>query len=85
MKKIIIIPLASKKMAKRSIDPQEVQSVLRDPGQTADGYGGRKIAQKICKRNGKDYLLRVVYEETEAAITVVTAYLTSDISRYWEE
>jgi hypothetical protein len=33
----------------------------------------------------KEVLLRVVYEETEESYEVVTAYLTSQIRRYWEE
>jgi hypothetical protein len=31
----------------------------------------------------KERLLRVVYEETESAYVVITAYVTSDITRYW--
>ena len=33
----------------------------------------------------KEYLLRVVYEEKDMQKVVVTAYLTSQIERYWEE
>jgi hypothetical protein len=72
-------------MVKRSIEPEEVEDVLRNPGQIVMGYGGRKIAQKICERDGGEYLLRVVCEEQATEIIVVTAYLTSDISRYWEK
>ncbi len=34
---------------------------------------------------GKELLLRVVYEEMEESYEVVTAYLTSQFRRYWEE
>jgi len=30
-------------------------------------------------------LLRVVFEETEDKYVVITAYLTSDIKRYWKD
>ena len=30
-------------------------------------------------------LLRVVFEETDDSYVVITAYLTSDIKRYWKE
>jgi hypothetical protein len=30
-------------------------------------------------------LLRVVFEETSDKYTVITAYLTSDIKRYWKD
>ena len=33
----------------------------------------------------KEYLLRVVYEEAGGIYTVVTAYITSQIKRYWKE
>jgi hypothetical protein len=35
--------------------------------------------------SGKEYLLRVIYEETEKMYTIITAYLTSQVSRYWKE
>ena len=34
---------------------------------------------------GKEYLLRVVYEDREERKVVLTAYLTSQINRYWKE
>jgi hypothetical protein len=34
---------------------------------------------------GKEYLLRVVYEDKEEQNTVLTAYLTSQVNRYWKE
>jgi hypothetical protein len=37
------------------------------------------------KRGEKDYLLRVVFEEKEDSFEVITAYMTSDITRYWED
>ena len=49
------------------------------------GYGGRKVAQGKIMIEGKKYLLRVVYEESEEKHTVVTAYLTSQIGRHWKE
>lgn len=49
------------------------------------GYGGRKVAQKKLLIEEKEYLLRVVYEETEELYIVVTAYITSQINRYWKE
>jgi len=33
----------------------------------------------------KERLIRVVYEETETTLVVVTAYLTLAIARYWRE
>jgi hypothetical protein len=33
----------------------------------------------------KEHLLRVVYEEKEESYEVITAYLASQIGRYWKE
>jgi len=50
-----------------------------------DGYGGRKVIHKRLFIEEKEYLLRVVYEETDESYVTITAYLTSQIKRYWKE
>jgi hypothetical protein len=83
MVEIDIIPLAMRKAVRRGIAIEWVEETVRIPEQVVDGYGGRKVAQRKMNREGKEYLLRVVYEETSERITVVTAYLTSQVNRYW--
>ncbi|HHT9124316.1 MAG TPA: DUF4258 domain-containing protein [Candidatus Brocadiia bacterium] len=85
MKKIEIIPIAERKSGKRGIKRKWIEDTITNPTQTVEGYGGRKVAHKKFLIGGKEYLLRVVYEETEKMYTVVTAYLTSQIGRYWKE
>ena len=34
---------------------------------------------------GKEYLLRVVFEDKKEQNVVLTAYLTSQVNRYWKE
>jgi hypothetical protein len=58
---------------------------LANPEQVVAGHGGRQVAHKHITTGGKERLLRVVYEEGESVLTVVTAYLTSDIRRYWKD
>jgi hypothetical protein len=82
---IDIILLARKKLAQRKIPESWIEETLRAPEQVVEGHGGRWVAQKRVAREGKEYLLRVVYEETGAARVVITAYLTSDFVRYWRE
>ena len=65
LKKIEIIPLALKKMKQRKVAEEMVRDVLGTPGQTVDGYMGRKVGQKIFYDEKDERLLRVVYEETE--------------------
>jgi hypothetical protein len=72
-------------MARRGIPRSWVEEALAVPEQVVEGYGGRRVAHKRIAVEGKQYLLRVVHEEVSDARVVVTAYLTSDIARYWEE
>ena len=85
MKEIEIIPMARKKMGRRGIPESWVGEALRSPGQIVYGHGGRLVAQRRRRIRGRQKLLRVVYEETPDEYLVVTAYLTSDIKRYWRD
>ena len=85
MKKVEIIPIAQQKAKRRGIRKEEIEDAAINPAQVVDGYGGRKMAHKKFFRDSKEYLLRVVDEETEENYTVVTAYITSQIDRYWKE
>ena len=86
MKKIEIIPLARKKLRRRGISEEQVKETINFPDQTVSGYGDRKVAHKKYLIKDKEHLLRVVYEiEGESYEEVVTAYLTSQIQRYWKE
>lgn len=85
MKKIEIIPLAKNKLERRGIPVEWIIKAVNYPEQVVDGYGGRKVAHKNYLIRDKKYLLRAVYEEKEEFIEIVTAYLTSQITRYWKE
>ncbi|NIN91910.1 DUF4258 domain-containing protein [bacterium] len=84
MKKIEIIPMAKKKMERRRIPEEWVTETINSPAQTVEGYGRRNVAQKKYMVKDKQYLLRVVYEGREEVNVVVTAYLTSQVERYWK-
>ena len=84
MKKIEIIPIARKKLARRGISGDWVKETINNPAQLIQGYGGRKVAQRKHKIENKEYLLRVIFEEKEESCDVITGYLTSQIDRYWE-
>jgi len=85
MKKIEIIPLAKKKSERRGIPQEWIKETINFPAQIVEGYGGRKVAHKKYMVRDREYLLRVIYEEKEDLYEVVTAYLTSQIGRYWKE
>ena len=84
MKEIEIIPLAKKKIEKRGISEAWVSEALRNAEQVVQGHGGRSVAQqrRIIRRQK---LLRVVFEDIQDKYVVITAYLTSDIKRYWKD
>jgi hypothetical protein len=84
MKKIEIIPIARKKMERRGVSEEWVTETINSPAQVLEGYGGRHVAQKKYMIKDKHYLLRVVYEGREEVNVVVTAYLTSQVERYWK-
>lgn len=78
-----IIPLASKKIKLRKISKAMLTGTIKNPDQIVEGYGGRTIYQKIYNVKNKRKLLRIVCEKENNNIIVVTAYLTSQIKRYW--
>lgn len=82
---IEIIPLALKKMKLRGISIEWVKETIQSPDQTVLGYLERKIRQKIYRVGDKEMLLRVVGEREDDKFVVITAYLTSQIRKYWRE
>lgn len=85
IKDIEIIPLAKRKMERRGIPEAWVSEAIRNADQVVEGHGGRSVAQQRRRIRRRVKLLRVVFEETEVKYVVITAYLTSDIKRYWKD
>ena len=78
--KIEIIKIAKEKIKRRGIKEEWIIKTIENPDQTVRGYGNREVAQKICEIDGRKKLLRVIYENK---YVVITAYLTSQINKYW--
>lgn len=85
MKEIEIIPLAKKKIDKRGIPEAWVSEALQNADQVVEGHGGRSVEQQRRRIRRREKLLRVVFEDTADKYVVITAYLTSDIKRYWKD
>ncbi len=84
MRKPIQVCLHAKKQLKERKIPEDlIKKVLLHHGQVIDSYSDRKIAQDIVKYKGERFLVRVVYEETERELKVVTVYLTTKAEKYW--
>ena len=69
-------------MNERNIDKAMVLKTLKKPLQIFLSKNNRKIAQKIFKIEDKDFLLRVIYEDCNNIIMVITAYLTTKIKKF---
>jgi len=82
---IKIIPLAAKKIKLRKISNAMLTETINSPQQIVEGYGDRRVSQKIYIINNKKKLLRVIYEKDGKDTIVVTAYLTSQIKKYWRK
>jgi hypothetical protein len=85
MKKIELIPIARKKLERRGIKEEWVRETIDSPDQVVDGYGGRRVGHRKYMIEDKEYLLRVIFEEKEDFVIILTAYLTSQVKRYWRE
>jgi hypothetical protein len=85
MKDIEIIPLAKRKLERKGIPEAWIHDALAKAEQVVEGHGGRLVAQQRHRIRRRERLLRVVFEETEDKYVVITAYLTSDIRRYWKD
>ena len=72
-----------RKIKQRGIPLEWVGQTLGSPDQITKGYEGRKVAQKLYNVNDKRMLLRVVFETAEEVNVIITAYLTTQIERYW--
>ena len=66
---------------KLGITSQEVENMLRNPGQIVLGDQDALVAQ-ARRGNG---LLRVPFVEVEGNRKVLTVYWTSKVEKYWKE
>jgi hypothetical protein len=78
MKQLIFIPHSLDRMKERCISDEMVRAALNSPDNVDCTDEKRKIAQKFIK--GK--LLRIIFEEEDETIIVISAYSTSKISKY---
>ena len=75
---IVFISHALERIKERGISKDLVIEALTNPDKVEEGYFGRKVAQKVVDEK----LIRVIYEEHEDEIIVITAYITSKVDKY---
>ena len=60
-----------KRLMKIGVTKEKILEIIENPEKVVNGYYGRKIAQGLLS---EDLILRIVYEESEREIMVVTVY-----------
>ena len=75
----------SRKCNARGISQAVVEAVLTSPDQKVPEHGDVVCYQSKFEFDQKQYLVRVMVNETVTPIKVVTAYRTSKIEKYWRQ
>jgi len=78
MRQIIFIQHALDRLKERDISEELVIEVIRNPDVVDNKGERRKIAQKLIKEK----LLRIVYDDEDELIVVISAYTTSNVHKY---
>jgi Domain of unknown function (DUF4258) len=71
-------------ITRRRIPLAVVESILEDPQQKVPEHGDVMCYQSKVEINQKEYLVRVMVNETAKPAKVVTVYRTSKIRKYWK-
>ena len=79
----VITPHCAFEMKRRLISEDMARSILRSPEQRHSTGVGRIVLQSRVTIANKQYLIRVFVDVDRHPAQVVTAYLTSKISKYW--
>ena len=73
---------AMQQLQERNLSRAEVSLTVRRPQKIIEQVSGRFQAVRALYRQGKRYLLVVVYEKNNAHATVVTAFLTTKFKKF---
>ena len=80
--KIVFSEHARNQMTERNIVNDEIASALSKPDKVIKQTQNKFQAVKIVKKNGKKYLIVVIYRQINSAKNVITAFLTTKIKKY---
>jgi uncharacterized DUF497 family protein len=75
---------AKDEIRNRALDIKQLEEILTNPGQIVESDNNRKVYQELIEFiDKKKYVVRIIIEETNDTINVVTVYKSSKISKYW--
>lgn len=86
MRSLVISDHARFEMQRRQVPEDVLRRVALAPQQVVSSEKGRVIHQSRIEDplSGRPMLLRVVVEERQDELFVVTAYKTSKVEKYWK-
>ena len=84
--KIILLAHLKFQAKEREINLELIEDTLLKPEQIVPDLKGLRVAQKkyFDHKKSKEYLVRVIFKESESSRIGITAYKTSKIKKYWE-
>jgi len=65
---------------KLGITKQEVEDILKNPGQIVPG----DLEAKVAQAKSRDGLIRIPFIKTEEGYKILTVYWTSKVDKYWK-
>lgn len=81
----ILTDHAIRELRRRGLDKQDLDGVLKNPGQRLDVRPGRVVLQSKTQEGEAEYLLRIFVDIDRNPAEVVTAYRTSKVTKYWRD
>jgi hypothetical protein len=81
---IILSEHVKYQMLERNLLESEITSTILKPDKTISQSHGKFQAVKLIKKNRKQYLMVVIYRQTNSSLKVITAFLTSKIKKYFK-
>lgn len=80
--KIVFSKHARSQMLERNISEDEIIFTLLSPDRTIVQSQSKFQAVKLTKKNGKKYLMVVIYCRMNSTKKIITAFLTAKIKKY---
>ena len=80
--RIIFSDHARAQMNERNLTQEAILRAMGNSDKIVRQSGNRFAAQKLIQKNGKKYLLIVVYDEIGDTREVVTSFLTTKFKKY---
>lgn len=80
--RIIFSDHARAQMSERNIREEAILRAIENPDKITRQDGNRFAAQKLIRKNGKQHLLIVAYDEIEDTREVVTSFFTTKFKKY---